>query len=96
MYARVITAQGRPEAFGSIDIYKNQVVPLAKKLKGYKGTLLLGSHKTGKFMSIGLWETEEDMKSEEAKGFLRDQAAKFAVVVAAPPTAERFDVILEV
>lgn len=93
MYARVVTAQGRPVAFKSIDIYKNEVVPRAKNLPGYKGTLLLSNQNTGKFISISLWETKEDMKSNESKGHLRDQAAKFATVVAAPPTMESFEVI---
>ena len=48
-----------------------------------------------KNVSIALWETEDDMKASEKSGYLQEQIAKFAAVLAAPPTTEHFEVAVQ-
>jgi heme-degrading monooxygenase HmoA len=93
MYARVTfgTAQA-----GKVDeitkIMKDSVLPAMKKQKGFKGLYHLGDRNTGKGITIGLWNTEADMKAGESSGFYREQVAKVAPLLAAAPTMERYEV----
>lgn len=73
MQARVMTVQGQP---GKIDelirIYRDSVMPAAKQLKGFKGGLLLSDPDTDKWISISMWETEDDMTTGEASSYLKE------------------------
>ena len=54
--------------------------------------MLLTDRSTGKGVTVGLWETEADLKANEASGYLQEQTAKFAGVFAAPPVREEYEV----
>ena len=93
MFARVVTVQVQPgKTDEAVQIYQDSVVPAGKQQKGHAGYILLADRNTGKGISIGLWETEADMKAGEASGFLQQQLAKFASVLAAPPVTEHYEV----
>ena len=89
MFARVITVNAQP---GKIDeaatLYRDSVVPAAKKQKGFSGAMLLTDPVTGKGISITLWETEADQKASEASGYVAQQLGKLASVLAGPPVRE--------
>ena len=93
MFARVITVQAQP---GKVDeaamLYRDSVIPAAKKQKGFSGAMLLTDPVTGKGISITLWETEADQKASEASGYVAQQLGKLASVLAGPPTRESFRV----
>jgi heme-degrading monooxygenase HmoA len=96
MYARLVTVQIQQ---GKVDeankIYQDSVMPAAQQQNGFKGGYLLSDPNTGKNVSIALWETEDDMKASEKSGYLQEQIAKFAAVLAAPPTTEHFEVAVQ-
>ena len=96
MYARLVTVQIQQ---GKVDeannLYRDSVVPAAQQQKGFKGGFMLSDPNTGKGVSIALWETEDDMKASEKSGYLQEQIAKFAAVLAAPPTTEHFEVAVQ-
>ena len=95
MYARVVNVQIQPgKTDEAINMYRDSVVPATKQQKGSKGILLL-TDPTGKGISIGLWETEADMKAGEASGYYQEQIAKFASVFAAPPVMEHYEVSVQ-
>ncbi len=96
MYARVVTVQIQPDKSDeAIRIYRDSVVPAAKQQRGFKGLYDLVDPKTGKGLSIALWDTEADMVAGEASGYLREQLAKFAAMFTAPPTTERYQVAVQ-
>ena len=96
MYARVVTAQAQPAKMDEIiSICRDSVVPAAKEQKGFKGIFLLTNTDTNKGISIALWETEADMKTGEASGYLNEQIAKLAHAFAGPPTTERYEVSVQ-
>lgn len=96
MYARVVSAQVQPGKMGEvIDIFRDSIKPMAKQQQGYKGGYFLADHKTGKALSIALWDTEADMTASETSGYLREQVAKVAAAFAAPPTTEHFEVSVD-
>ena len=92
MYARVSMTQIQPgQTDEVIRIYRDSVVPAAKLQKGYKGLYLLTDRKTGKGLSIALWETEADMKAGEKSGYYQQQVAKFKDFLSAPPVREIYE-----
>jgi heme-degrading monooxygenase HmoA len=93
MHARIVTVQIQP---GKIDelirIFRDSIVPAAKQQKGFKRSFLLTDKKTGKGISVALWETEADMEKSEATGYQREQIGKVASLFSAPPTTEYYEV----
>jgi heme-degrading monooxygenase HmoA len=77
MFARVSTFQGPPDQTAEgIRIAREQILPAAKLMDGFKGIYLLFDWESGKSLSVTLWETEEDMRaSEEAANRVRAESA---------------------
>ena len=93
MFARVVTVQVQPgKTDEAVRIYEDSVVPAGRQQKGNAGYMLLTDPNTGKGISVALWDTEADVKASEASGFLQQQLAKFASVLAAPPVTEHYEV----
>ena len=89
MYERVTIAQVLPgKEDGAIGIFRDSVVPAAKEQKGHKGHYLLSDRKSGKSISISLWETEADMTAGESSGHFQQQLARFKGILSAPPVRE--------
>ncbi len=80
MFARVTTLQGTPEKIEeAIRNFREQALPAGRNMKGFQGGYFLVDRKTGKGMSVALWDTENDMRaSEEAADRLRAQIASAA------------------
>lgn len=81
MFARVTTSQARPDLSPEdrdrmTDLILEQVIPAARRMEGFKGGYWLGDLKTGKGLTITLWESEEaERASQAASSQLRQQAA---------------------
>jgi len=96
MYARVTIVQIQPGRMDeAIRIYRDSVVPAAKQQKGSKGTYLLTDRKTGKGISVTLWETEADMTAGESSGYFQQQLVKFKDIFGAPPVREQYEVSVQ-
>lgn len=78
MFARVSTFQGSPDQTAEgIRVAREQILPAAKLMDGFKGIYLLYDRESGKSLSVTLWETEADMRaSEEAASRVRAQSAE--------------------
>ena len=93
MQARVVNVQIQPSKKDeAIALYRDSVLPAARQQRGYKSALLLTDPKGGKSISITLWETEADMNTGEASGYLQQQLAKFGAMFTAPPVTEHYEV----
>ena len=96
MHARVTFATAEPAKVDqSIKIMKDSILPAAKKQKGFKGLIYLLNRKTGKGMSIVMWNTEGDMTAGESSGFYQEQVAKVIPLLSGPPTMEHYEVSLK-
>ena len=99
MFSRLVTLQLQPgKTEEAVGIYRDSVIPAAKKQHGFKGALLLTDASTGKVFSITEWETEADMKAGEASGYYREQIAKFAhlsQLYVTPPYREVYELIIQ-
>lgn len=98
MWVRMSTLQGSPgqsdeEIEQQIKILRENILPMVRQMKGYKGVLSVGDRSTGKAVSLTFWESEEAMRaSEEAANKLRQQAAD--EVQEQITSVERFEVYI--
>ncbi len=78
MFARVSTFQGPPDQTAEgIRIAREQILPAARLMEGFRGIYLLFDRESGKSLSVTFWETEADMlASEEAASRARAKSAE--------------------
>lgn len=92
-FARLTITQSKIESYDEmVKLYHDSVVPAAKSQKGYLGILLLSDRKTGKSISVALWESEADAIANEKSGYYQEQINKFKNFFTAPPTREQYEV----
>lgn len=96
MFARLTIVQVK---IGNLDetvkIFKEGVIPAAKSQKGYRGAYLLTDHKTGKGISLTLWDSEGDAIANEQSGYYQEQVSRFKGFFTAPPVREGYEVSLQ-
>jgi heme-degrading monooxygenase HmoA len=96
MFARLTIVQVK---IGNLDetvkIFKEGVIPAAKSQKGYRGGYLLTDSKTGKGISITLWDNEKNAIANEQSGYYQEQVSKFKGFFTAPPVREGYEVSLQ-
>ena len=96
MFARVTVAQADLNKFDEITgIYRDSVLPAAKSQKGYRGAYLLNDRKTGKGISMTLWDSEEDAIANEQSGYYQEQLGKVKGFFTAPPVREGYEVSIQ-
>jgi len=76
-------------------IYAESIIPAAKSQKGYRGAYLLSDRKTGKAVSITLWDSEEDAITNESSGYLQEQVGKLKDFLTASPVREGYEVSVQ-
>jgi len=92
MFARVVTGKIKIESNDeAIAIYKDSLIPAAREQKGFKSAQLFTNPKTGEYIAITVWETEEDMVAGDISGYLQEQLGKFAAHFAEPPIIEQYE-----
>jgi heme-degrading monooxygenase HmoA len=95
MYARLVTGSIAPDKLDeAIRLWRDAVAPSVKQQKGFKSARLLVERKTGKVASMGLWETEADVRGTVE--WNQKQLAKFTGLFTAPPLVEHYEVAVEV
>jgi heme-degrading monooxygenase HmoA len=93
MHARVVLGRVKHDKQReAIKVYKESVEPAAKEQKGFKMMHLLTDPDTSKFISITIWETENDMVAGESSGYLHKQLDKIADLFVGPPSIQHYTV----
>lgn len=93
MHARVISVQLKPgSAEEATRIYRESVLPAARRQPGFQRATLLVDPVTERAISITQWATEADLAASEASGYLREQVAKLTPYFATPVVSELFGV----
>ena len=77
-------------------IYKDSIVPAAQSQKGYQALNFYLDRKTGKSISIAIWDSEEDAKANEKSLYYQEQLLKLRHHFANPPIREGYEVIIRV
>jgi len=95
MEARVITVQVDIYRIDkAIKIYEESVAPAVKLREGGLGAILLVDRKSGKAISITMWENEDREREARESGFMQEQIAKFESMLIATPEIDSFEVIV--
>ncbi len=96
MFARVSTILGKPERIEEgIRNYKEEMIPSAKKMTGFKQALFMVDRKTGKMVRITFWDTEKNLRaSAAAADKLRAQGVQHSGTEL-PPIVEIFEVAVQ-
>jgi hypothetical protein len=64
MYAQVTTVEASPAKLDEATHHVRQhILPELQQLEGFQGFIALGNRRSGKLLSIALWESEEVMQS---------------------------------
>ena len=93
MFARLMVAQMKVDKMDDgRKVYAESIIPAAKSQKGYRGAYLLSDRKTGKAVSITLWDSEEDAIANEQSGYLQEQVGKLKEFLTATPVREGYEV----
>jgi len=79
----------------TIKIFKESILPVTKSQKGYQGDYFLTDRKTGKQVSISLWDSEEDAIANEQSGYLQEQVSKLKEFFTAPVVREGYEVSIQ-
>lgn len=96
MFARLTIVQVKIDKLDETKkIFEESVIPAAKSQKGYRGVYLLTDRKTGKGISIVLWDSEKDAIATLKSGFYQEQLNKFKGLFTAPPVREEYEVSLQ-
>jgi hypothetical protein len=67
MFARVVTIEGKPEKVDEgIRYFWEQLIPTARSLHGFKDGYIMVDRKTGKLVSIVMWESLKDIQATSA------------------------------
>lgn len=91
MHARVILGMVKLDKQDeATKIYKESLEPAAKEQKGFKGMYLLTDPDTRKFISITIWENENDMLAGETSGYLQEQLDKVVALFVGPPSIQNY------
>jgi len=96
MFARITTFQFKIFRIDdAVKILKESIVPAAKSQKGFKNLYFFLDRKTGKAISVALWESEEDAKANEQSRYYQDQLIKLMSLYAEPPMREGYEVVVQ-
>ena len=96
MYMRLLRFQTKINRIDQASkIFKESVIPLCQKQKGYKGSLFLADRENGNCLPITLWETEEDMLETEHNRFFQEQIVKFMSLFKELPVREGYEVVVK-
>ncbi len=96
MFARTTTLFIKADKVDeAIAIYKESVIPAARKQKGFRMATLLANRESGKGISITFWDAEADAAANEENLYYQDQLVKFLNLYSADPVREGFEVAVE-
>jgi heme-degrading monooxygenase HmoA len=93
MHARVITAQVHYDKLGEASrLYQEGLVPIARRLSGFKGSLWLADDHTGKSLILLFWESEAELKAGEINEAFQQQFRQVASSFVSTPMRESYRV----
>ncbi len=91
MYSRVTMIQVQPDKMDElITVFRDSIVPTVKQQAGCQRVLLFTDAEAAKATSISIWENEAQWAESEKSGFVQQQLAKLAGILAGPPTREAY------
>ncbi len=96
MHARAVSVPIDPARIDDmLRVWRESVLPAARKQKGFKGALVLGDRSSGDGVAITLWASAAEMAAGEQSDYYTDQLAKFAGMFKGSPVRTHYEVLLQ-
>jgi heme-degrading monooxygenase HmoA len=94
MFARILRIQTHLDRIDeAAKLFKDQVIPSVKTMKGHTGAKFLADRKTGNCVLMTFWETEEDLLETEHNRLFQEQLVKFMQYFITPPIREIYEIL---
>jgi heme-degrading monooxygenase HmoA len=94
MFARILRFQTHLDKLDEVaNIFEEQVIPEAKKIKGYKEAYFMADRRIGNCVITTMWETEEDLLETENSRFFQEQLIKIMKFFITDPVREIYEVL---
>ncbi len=93
MYARVTTGQLHLEKMEEAEQAARAAANPMAQQRGFQGNMTLVDRRTGKYVVVGLWETEADLQATMDMHNSGGEQALAAGYLSAPPTVEVYEVV---
>lgn len=93
MIARVNSVHTAPDKIDELVEFSRERLPDAREAPGFKGFYLLADRRSGKIVSISLWENEDVLQQFQDAGARLREAASTEVGIA-PTPVEMYAVVL--
>lgn len=91
MYARVTTFYLDVKLMeDAIKVYKESIIPAAKRQAGFHNAFFLTNSNAGKFISITIWDNTDCALQNQKSGYFQDQLDKFERFTVVKPEIEGF------
>jgi len=94
MFARVNSAQIEAGQLSGLVKFSEEQLPAAQEAPGFKGFYLLADQRSGKVVSISLWDSDDDLRQFEARGARMREAATSELDIA-PTPIDLYEVVLQ-
>lgn len=89
MHAMVVDLRVRPvDTKELVRVYRDEVVPMAREQRDFRGAWLLTDPDTGVGISITLWDND---RHAEIEGFYDEKIEKFARLLTETPVRKHYD-----
>ena len=93
MFARILWFQFNIDKLDeAVKQYEDRILPAMKSQKGYHGAYMLSNRKTGKGVSMTIWDGEEDAVADEQSGQLQERSSWFKDFFTTTPAREGYKV----
>jgi heme-degrading monooxygenase HmoA len=95
MFARVLKSHLRIDKIAEASrLFRETVIPLCRKQKGFRGGYYMSNSKTGETMALTFWESKEAMLANEESRFFQEQVARFAPFTVQAPIREAYELTI--
>jgi heme-degrading monooxygenase HmoA len=95
MFAQVNSVQTAADKLAGLVKWTEEQLPAFRETApGFKGFYLLADRQSGKVMTISLWDSDEDLRQNEARGAQVREEANSELGIASPPV-DIYEVVLQ-
>ena len=94
MHARIVTGQAQPDKIDeATSAFEQQILPSLGQERGFQRATLYADRRTGKFVAVSEYASEDDLTASEA-GF-QQRTGMMAGLLSGPPSAETYEVVVQ-
>jgi heme-degrading monooxygenase HmoA len=94
MFAQVNSVQIATDKLAGLIKWAEEQLPAARETPGFKGLYVLADRQSGKVVTISLWDSDDDLRQNRARGAqLRKEASSDLGI--APTPVDTYEVVLQ-